>query len=69
MNDPNADRINTPKINAIIAHLKIIREKGRMIVGWGDDEICPPYANHLVKAGLVKFEMNMEQKLVVPIPQ
>lgn len=69
----NNDSPNTPKVNAYVAKLKEIREKGSMLMGWDEGMVEPPCANCLEKAGLVRIEVRVVNhanvRTVYPVPQ
>jgi hypothetical protein len=59
MTDLNAGNINTPKIMNQLDYLKRLRTVGPMSMGWEDGDIPPPVANALVKAGLVRIDVEI----------
>lgn len=65
----NNDSPNTPKINAQVAALQLIRRLGALPVGWDTNEISPPTANALVKAGLAEIQTTEHGRFIFPKEQ
>lgn len=67
MSDPNADRVNTPKIEAQLETLRRLRAAGELRVGWGVDECPPTHATAFVKTGLAIMQINETGRIVRPV--
>lgn len=60
---------NTPKINAQLTALRTLRAVGSMPVGWNPEQMIPPTANALVRAGLAEIRMTDGVRTIISKPE